>query len=410
MKKTILTLLFNLWAFQTVFAQMILPSGKLYVLNEGSTQHQGSLGYISYPSLSYIHIDSIPSFGNDLFIDAATQSLYVCVGDGTIRKYNTAADTLVWISDPIGARSAKVYQNDLVVACSSAPFAKVLKTQDGSIKYSIPTTQIANETESVVIIGNKAYLTENGYGGWGVNGITDSTVVVLNLDTQSFQENITVAKNPNKIIEQNNHLYVQCLDYVSGMTVSEISLPNHTVINRHSSFVSYGGFTANSSMLYFGIVGSNPGIGTYSFANQTFNQSFSLIQVYGLEFITNDLLIISETDFFSTGSVSVFDLMNGSVHHTVSTHISPRAMAFLATGTVSNELSKENEVLWYYSNKQLVAKPTQSGKLEIYSMDGRLVLSQEVTAYQTLQIFVNDLPNGVYVCKFGKQTLKFYHF
>ena len=408
MKKTLIFFAFCLFSLQAS-AQVVFPAGKLYVLHEGSSSQKGSLGFISYPSQTYTHIDSVPAFGNDLIVDQTSASVYICTGDGSIRKYHAITDTLVWTSNPIGARSAQVYQNNLVVACNLSPFVKVIKTQDGTINYTIGTNRIPNETESVAILGSKAYISENGVNGFGVNGVTDSTIAVVDLDSQQFVEDILVAKNPNKIITKGNSLWVQCLNYTAGMTISEVDLSSNLVTNRNSQIVSYGGFAANAGLLYFGMAGSTIGIGTYSFVNQSFNSSFSTANVYGMEFLTNDILLVTQTDFFSSGSVSVLNLTDGTISNTVQTHISPRAMGFYSTGTVSVD-PDQNPVQWFVSESVLTIQSKDSGEISIFSIEGKQMKVFDVNAHETQYFSLSELPSGIYFAKFKNEVLKFWKF
>lgn len=222
-------------------------------------------------------------------------------------------------------------------------------------------------------LDNPRYIAfSNGKGfvtNWGDGGSTsDDYVAVLNLTTYAVDTKITVAEGPERIIENNNKLYVAHMGgYGYGKTISVINAANNTL----STTVNVGdvpnSLEINNGSLYV-ICGGNP---SYS-GSET---AGSLVKVN----LSNNT-VSSTINFPAKTHPSNLDIEDAALFYTVSSAIYKSTVSATTLPTTSLFTTTAQGVYGVYSfavknDKIYVGDAgdySSNGKVYVYSATGTL--------------------------------------
>jgi hypothetical protein len=364
-------------------------NGRLFVLCEGNSDMQGSLGYIQIPSMQYVHVDSVSRYGNALYQHG--DSLYVVVDFGDILVFNLRTNQFV---DTINAhaRQVAVWNSQLLVTSFSDPFFRVYSISNGfPLLYSLDATKVRDVAEGISVVGNRAFIAVNGYG-------SDSLVVVIDLVAQDTFRTVSVAKNPNNFAFDGNRLYVQSLTWSptdGGLIITHLDQDGNVIKVDSTYLVSYGGFALIDNLLYFNNTDLfNPTLAAYSVSSGIVIDSVIAGYFYAL-YGYGDTLWLSETDFISTGYVRYWD--GTTLSAPVATHISPRALLFVPDVVSGIESESLSDRLVVYPNpvEHWLFFSAPVNEVELYTLTGEKVLEGR----NQTRIWVGHLPSGCYILK-----------
>jgi hypothetical protein len=303
------------------------PNGRLVVLSEGGNNMPGELGFVGYPGGYYQKIDAVPAvgFSKPSSLHVADTAIFVAAGNATIYRYST--NSLRWVDTIQNAptRQMAVRGNFLYATCSSAPYFRAYNRYTMQLVWSLGTTKVRNIPEGIVLKGDTAFVAVNGFGAPNVGEVS-----VISLLTQDTIRTVRTANNPNALLIKGDKLYAQCLDYTLGLVIDRIDLGT-LARDRSDSirFVSYGGFVANDSVIFF----SNNGLAitrlaTYRLADGFVNPMYLMVDAYSLFMSRKGDLFYSTTDFATTGQVG-FSIGTNASGYPVDAPISPRDLYLL---------------------------------------------------------------------------------
>ncbi len=324
--------------------------GRIWVLNEGRFGSQGAVGYLDFPCESYRHFDSIPRNSTDLHTFRG--QVLVAGSDSLLYIYGREAGSRR--SAKLFIRKFGLYETPeavwLVASCLKPPFVRVYRT-DASLSRFDPAwestpEQAPNETDGVAIVATtgKAYISMNGFNGFGINGTTDNRVVVLNLSpAPAFKQHITVPANPNALLLEPEaqggmpqRLFVQSLDYgLTGLTIAQINTQTDAVDAQFpTAHTSYGGFTYFEGIAFtFADPATFATLGVARLNLQT-RAIDTLVQgsysgvAYDPSF---GYWVLPQTDYFSFGRLTVRDRNEAQL--TQETAVSPAVFRFQFVGS-----------------------------------------------------------------------------
>ena len=228
-------------------------------------------------------------------------------------------------------------------------------------------------------LSNPRFITfSNGKGfvtNWGAGGsATDDYVAVLNLTTYAVSSTIPVAEGPERIIENNNKLYVaHAGGFGFGNTVSVLD----ATTNSLSTTISVGdvpnSLEIKDNALYV-ICGGKP-----SWSATETGGKFVKINV-------NNNTIANSIDFPATAHPSNLDVDDNSFYYTVNAAIFKSTLAATTLPTTALFTTTEQGVYGVYSfavknNKIFVGDAldfNSNGKVHVYSTAGTIEQSYTV--------------------------------
>jgi len=414
----VLTLIaFGLATALRVVAQSPVPNGRLYVLHEGTTQRPGSIGFVGFPGGFYEQIDTVGgsgTFNNSLLLGDSL--LYIATGNGNIVAYDLRTRTRVVTIPGADARQMAVWNNQLLVTCSEAPYFRVFdRANNHSLIYSLPDTKVRQFAEGITVVGNRAFVAVNG-SFMAVIG----EVAVIDLVAQDTLAVITTDDNPNDIVAHNGRVFVQCLNYTpgEGLSIQEIDPVGLSIVRTDSvGLVAYGGFEINDSLIYFNNndVFGQEALASFNYLTHTVNPSVQAGAFYGLEFNAEaEAVFVSETDYTTTGSIRFWQ--NGVLSDSVVTEVSPRSLWFVPDSLPVIKLPQDRNLcstttlnltagfpgpqyLWYNGQSGNSINATVGQTTVIWVM----VTNRGKTVFDTLNVTFNlptvNVPSSINFCQ-----------
>ncbi len=364
----------------------------LYILHEGTLNNKGTIGVLNLNNFQYAHLDSIESFGNDLLVQ--NDKIYVVEGSGNVLIYQRNPFQLLKSILNVDARQIKLYQNQLLMTCSVAPFFKVYDLVGDSIFYVADTNDVRAESEGLWVENDKAYILVNAYG-------SDSQLVVWNLLTKSKIKTLNTAINPNDFIKVDNSLFFNCLDYITGsITIQKLDLSLDSItLSRTINITSFGGLTAKSNNEILFSNNDNfmvSSIARWNISTDVVDTHYvNMANAYALNYhIPTQTFFYSITDYISSGSIKI---QSTSVDTLVNTYIAPRRLVFFQEVQTSTEKMAFTESK-IYPNPALdyvnLTIPEDYQSIEIYNLEGKVVYKTE---QKIEKISVRDWDKGIYL-------------
>lgn len=222
-------------------------------------------------------------------------------------------------------------------------------------------------------LDNPRYIAfSNGKGfvtNWGDGGSTsDDYVAVLNLSTYTVSSTISVAEGPEKIVENNNKLYVAHIGgWGYGKTISVINAVNNTLTTTINVGDVPNSLEINNGNLYV-ICGGKP-----SYAPAETAGSFVKIN------LANNT-VLSTINFPAKTHPSNLDIVDANVFYTVDSAIYKSTLSATTLPTTSLFTTTAQGVYGVYSfavknNKIYVGDAgdyNSNGKIYVYSSTGTL--------------------------------------
>lgn len=387
---------------------------QVLILNEGYYDYSSStivtpvtVGSYNPATQMYQEVSTINNmrFASDLIIDG---NFYYIAADAKILKYNLNTHALLNEVACPGVRNLAVSQGKLI-----ATRGEYLTTYDSYLHvYDASTLQLIQALDTVVgpkwasqniaILGDKAYIAVNNGYEWGnEKGI----VGALDLNSLSYGNEIDLGpngKNPDNLMVYNGKLYTVNNKDWSGSSVSEISLVSGVAntVNLANAGTGCGTSALRDDKLMYQIsMETTLNAFDMSVMNTVGPIAGHQVNYYELaqEPVSGNFYC-TETDFFSYGTVHVFDGTNTELSQ-FSVSTSPGTVVFDVRPSVG--ITELTEVLAVYPNPANTSvNVNESGEKFVYSLDGTLLMQ---TTENILDI--SALSQGLYVLSVnGQQT------
>lgn len=405
MKKALITL--SLFASTWSFAQNQLH--QVLVVNEGYFDYQtGSIiepvtiGRYVPTTQQYQVVDTLENmrFASDLVIDG---NFYYVAADSKIFKMDlNTHQEIASVACP-GVRNLAVYQNKLIATrgeylTTFDSYLHVYNTADLQLIQAFDTvTGPQWATQNIVVDGTTAYLVVNNAYEWGnEKGIIGQ----LNLSNLSYGNEVDLGpdgKNPDNLIKFGSALYTVNNKDWTGTSISKFELATSTpsTVNIANAITGCGTsalrddkityqISSEITLNNFDLIGMN-NVGPVSGANLNF---YELAQ----EPISGQLYA-STTDFFSTGTVFIYDATNTEIHQ-FAVGISPGTIVFdiRSSAGVTTENTTDFTVSPNPSNGMInIHGKTANAIVTLTDLNGMMLQS---TSNDTLNI--ETLPAGIY--------------
>ena len=379
---------------------------QVLILNEGYFDYNlnqiitpVTVGSYNPATQTYQEVSTINNmrFASDLIIDG---NAYYVAADSKILKYDLNAHSLIAEVNCPGVRNLAVSQGKLI-----ATRGEYLTTYNSYLHvYDANSLQLIQAIDTLVgpkwaaqniaVVGDKAYIAVNNGYEWGnEKGI----VGALDLTTLTYGNEIDLGpdgKNPDNLMVYNGKLYTVNNKDWSGSSVSEISLVSgvSNTVNLANAGTGCGTSALRDDKLVYQIsMETTLNEFDMSVMNTTGPVVGHQTNYYELaqEPVSGNFYC-SESDFFSYGTVHIFDGTNTEVTQ-FATSTSPGTVVFDVRPSVG--LTEINEGLAVYPNPANdVVTVDHVGEKLVYALDGTLLLSSNE---QTLSI--SSLAPGMYV-------------
>ena len=404
MKKALITL--SLFASSWSFAQNQLH--QVLVVNEGFFDYQTgailepvTIGSYNPVSQQYQVVDTLENmrFASDLVIDG---NFYYVAADSKIFKMDLNSHQEISSVACPGVRNLAIYQNKLIATrgeylTTYDSYLHVYNTADLQLIQAFDTvTGPKWATQNIVIDGTTAYLVVNNAYEWGnEKGIIGQ----LNLSNLSYGSEVDLGpdgKNPDNLVKYGSALYTVNNKDWNGTSISKFELANNatSTVNIANAVAGCGTSALRDDKL------------TYQISMETSLNNFDIngmnnigpvvgINVNFYELAQEPLsgqLYASSTDFFSTGTVYIYDATNTEIHQ-FAAGVSPGTIVFdIRSSAGINEETTNFSVSPNPTNDILTIQGKSANELvSLVDLNGTTVLSSTAS---TLNI--SQLPAGIY--------------
>jgi hypothetical protein len=405
MKKALITL--SLFASSWSFAQNQLH--QVLVVNEGYYDYQTNailepvtIGSYNPVSQQYQVVDTLENmrFASDLVIDG---NFYYVAADSKIFKMDLNTHQEISNVACPGVRNLAIYQNKLIATrgeylTTYDSYLHVYNTSDLQLIQAFDTvTGPKWATQNIVIDGTTAYLVVNNAYEWGnEKGIIGQ----LNLTNLSYGNEVDLGpdgKNPDNLVKYGSALYTVNNKDWTGTSISKFELANNatSTVNIANAVAGCGTsalrddkityqISSEITLNNFDLIGMN-NVGPVSGANLNF---YELAQ----EPLSGHLYA-STTDFFSTGTVFIYDATNTEIQQ-FAVGISP--------GTIVFDIRSSAGVTTENTTDFTVSPNPSNGMINIQGKTANAIVTLTDLNGMTLQSTSNDslnietLPAGIY--------------
>ena len=410
MKKVLLTIGLGLsvsMQAQSYLHQVLILNEGYYDYNSATIVTPVTVGSYNPATQTYQEVSTISNmrFASDLVIEG---NAYYVAADSKILKYDLNGHNLIAEVNCPGVRNLAVSQGKLI-----ATRGEYLTTYDSYVHVYDPTSlQLIQALDTVVgpkwaaqniaIIGDNAYIAVNNGYEWGnEKGI----VGALNLTTLTYGNEIDLGpdgKNPDNLMVYNGKLYTVNNKDWSGSSVSEISLVSGVAntVNLANAGTGCGTSALRDNQLVYQI-SMETTLNAFDISVMNVAGPIAGHQVNYYELAQEPVsgnFYCTETDFFSYGTVHIFDGTNTELSQfTVST--SPGTVVFDLRPSVG--ITELTEVLTLYPNPANTSVSVNiAGEKLVYSLEGTLLMQ---TTENMLDL--SALSQGMYVISVnGQQT------
>jgi hypothetical protein len=404
MKKALITL--SLFASSWSFAQNQLH--QVLVVNEGYFDYQTgailepvTIGSYNPVSQQYQVVDTLENmrFASDLVIDG---NFYYVAADSKIFKMDLNSHQEISSVACPGVRNLAIYQNKLIATrgeylTTYDSYLHVYNTADLQLIQAFDTVSGPKwATQNIVIDGATAYLVVNNAYEWGnEKGIIGQ----LNLSNLSYGNEVDLGpdgKNPDNLVKFGSALYTVNNKDWNGTSISKFELANNatSTVNIANAVAGCGTSALRDDKLTYQISMET------SLNNFDINGMNNIGPVVGINLNFYELaqeplsgqLYASSTDFFSTGTVYIYDATNTEIHQ-FAAGVSPGTIVFdIRSSAGINEETTNFSVSPNPSNDILTIQGKSANELvSLVDLNGTTVLSSTAS---TLNI--SQLPAGIY--------------
>ncbi len=402
MKKVLLTLSLSLTAL--VQAQNYVHQA--LILNEGYFDYQTNqiidpvtIGSYNPANQTYQIVDTIEGmrFGSDVIIDG---NFYYVAADTKIFKMDLNTHQEVASVSCPGVRNLGIYQNKLVATrgeylTSYSSYLHIYDASTLSLIQAIDTVQGPKwATQNIVIDGSSAYIAVNNGYEWGNE---KGLIGKLDLSNLSYGNEVDLGpdgKNPDNLVKLGGFLYTVNNKDFSGSSISKVALDgtSNSTVNLAAASTGCGTsalrddklvyqISMETSLIEFDInlMNTNGPI-----AGHTLNY-YELAQ----EPVTGQLYT-SETDFFSFGTIHIFDDNNNELSN-FNAGISPGTIVFDVRSSAG--IAAIENTLSVYPNPAVdLLNVTIDGVKRVYDLTGKLLIESSSTSLD-----ISALNQGIYV-------------
>jgi hypothetical protein len=418
MKKAILVV--GLCVSGFTFAQNYV--NQVIILNEGYYDYAASaivtpvtIGVYTPQNQNYVVVDTLENmrFASDVIVAG---DFYYVAADTKIFKMDMNTHQEVASVACSGVRNLAIWQDKLVATRGEylTSFDAYLHVYDATtlqLIAAIDTVQGPKwASQNIVIDGSSAYIAVNNGYEWGnEKGIIGK----LDLTTLTYGNEVdlgTNGTNPDNLVRSGNYLYsVNNKDW-SGASVSRIPLDGSAVTTVSLSAVSTGCGTSalrDNKLVYqvsmetvlneFDVTLMNTAGPLNGFAHEYYELAQEPV---------SGNMYASSTDFFSFGTVRIYDATNTLVH-SFEAGVSPGTIAFDVRST--SGVQEVNQSLSIYPNPttgKLVVKGANASTVALTTVNGVTVYTAQLTGNGEETIDLSDLAKGTYFISFENETQK----
>jgi hypothetical protein len=327
-------------------------------------------------------------FSSDVIIDG---NFYFVAADTKIYKFDLNTHQEVGIISLPGVRNLAISGNKLIATRGEylQTFDSYLQVFDKNTLQLIAALDTNNgpkwATQNIVVVNNTAYVAVNNAYEWGNE---KGLIGQLDLNTLTYGAEIDLGaegKNPDNMFLYNNELYTVNNKDWSGASVSKISLNGAVNTQNLANAVTGCGTSAlRDDKLVYQISMENT-LNDYNLLNMAFvgpvagitNNFYDLAQEP-----VNGYLYASATDFFSTGSVSIFD-NNNNLLNQFAAGVSPGTIVFDVRSSAG--LDELNNTISVYPNPsngvfQIVGF-TSGDTYQVYNATGQVIFTGQTSTF-----------------------------
>jgi hypothetical protein len=395
----------SLYAQQYVHQVLIANEG-FFDFQTNAIIEPATVGSYNPQTQTYAVVDTLDGqrFSSDLVIDG---NFYFVAADTKIFKYNLNTHQEVGSINLPGVRNLAIAGDKLIATRGEylQTFDSYLQIFDKNTLQLIAALDTNNgpkwATQNIVVVNNTAYVAVNNAYEWGNE---KGLIGQLDLNTLQYGAEIdlgTEGKNPDNMFLFNNELYTVNNKDWSGASISKVSLNGAVNTQNLANAVTGCGTSAlRDDKLVYQISMENT-LNDYSLLNMALvgpvagitNNFYDLAQ----EPISGNLYA-SATDFFSTGSVSIFDNANNLVDQ-FAAGVSPGTIVFDVRASVG--LTELNTNIGVYPNPSngvfQIAGLTAGDTYQITNATGQVIFEG-----QTNTIDLSNFDAGVYLIQTQK--------
>lgn len=395
----------SLYAQQYVHQVLIANEG-FFDFQTNAIIEPATIGSYNPQTQAYVVVDTLDGqrFSSDVLIDG---DFYFVAADTKIFKYNLNTHQEVGSISLPGVRNLAIAGDKLIATRGEylQTFDSYLQIFDKNTLQLIAALDTNNgpkwATQNIVVVNNIAYIAVNNAYEWGNE---KGLIGQLDLSTLQYGSEIdlgTEGKNPDNMFLYNNELYTVNNKDWSGASVSKVSLNGAVNTQNLANAVTGCGTSAlRDDKLVYQISMENT-LNDYSLLNMTLvgpvagitNNFYDLAQ----EPISGNLYA-SATDFFSTGSVSIFDNTNNLVNQ-FAAGVSPGTIVFDVRSSVG--LTEHNTTIGVYPNPSngvfQIAGLTTGDTYQITNATGQVIFEGESNS-----IDLRAFDAGVYIIQTQK--------
>jgi hypothetical protein len=327
-------------------------------------------------------------FSSDVIIDG---NFYFVAADTKIYKFDLNTHQEVGIISLPGVRNLAISGNKLIATRGEylQTFDSYLQVFDKNTLQLIAALDTNNgpkwATQNIVVVNNIAYIAVNNAYEWGNE---KGLIGQLNLNTLQYGSEIDLGaegKNPDNMFLYNNALYTVNNKDWTGASVSKVNLNGTVNTQNLSNAVTGCGTSAlRDDKLVYQISMENT-LNDYNLLNMAFvgpvagitNNFYDLAQEP-----VNGYLYASATDFFSTGSVSIFD-NNNNLLNQFAAGVSPGTIVFDVRSSAG--LDELNNTISVYPNPsngvfQIVGF-TSGDTYQVYNATGQVIFTGQTSTF-----------------------------
>jgi hypothetical protein len=414
MKKALITI--SLFTSAWSFAQNQLH--QVLVVNEGYFDYQTNvivepvtIGSYNPVSQQYQVVDTLENmrFASDLVIDG---NFYFVAADSKIVKMDLNSHQEISSVACPGVRNLAIYQDKLIATrgeylTTYDSYLHVYNTADLQLVQAFDTvTGPKWATQNIVVDGTTAYLVVNNAYDWGnEKGIIGQ----LNLSNLTYGNEVDLGpdgKNPDNLVKYGSALYTVNNKDWTGTSISKFDLGTNlpSTVNIANAIAGCGTsalrddkityqISAETSLNNFDINGMN-NIGPVNGINVNF---YELAQ----EPISGELYA-STTDFFSTGTVFIYDVNNTEIHQ-FAAGVSPGTIVFDIRSSAGLNEEKSNFSVAPNPTTDILTIQGNTGNelVRILDISGTTVLTSTESSLN-----IAHLPAGIYIVRINGMNQK----
>ncbi len=414
MKKALITI--SLFTSAWSFAQNQLH--QVLVVNEGYFDYQTNvivepvtIGSYNPVSQQYQVVDTLENmrFASDLVIDG---NFYFVAADSKIFKMDLNSHQEISSVACPGVRNLAIYQDKLIATrgeylTTYDSYLHVYNTADLQLVQAFDTvTGPKWATQNIVVDGTTAYLVVNNAYDWGnEKGIIGQ----LNLSNLTYGNEVDLGpdgKNPDNLVKYGSALYTVNNKDWTGTSISKFDLGTNlpSTVNIANAIAGCGTsalrddkityqISAETSLNNFDINGMN-NIGPVNGINVNF---YELAQ----EPISGELYA-STTDFFSTGTVFIYDVNNTEIHQ-FAAGVSPGTIVFDIRSSAGLNEGKSNFSVAPNPTTDILTIQGNTGNelVRILDISGTTVFTSTESSLN-----IAHLPAGIYIVRINGMNQK----